>query len=122
MRQAIALMMTFSLLGCTEAQSPDSAAPNKAEQADASAAPAPTVRYSCADGTTIDASYPTTETARIVRDGQTVDLTIAVSASGARYVGGGWQWWTKGMTEGNLAPIKPGEDTAEAAGTMCTAA
>lgn len=48
-------------------------------------------------------------------------MRIAVSASGARYVGGGWEWWTKGATEGTLSPLKPGEDIASAAGAICTA-
>ena len=29
-------------------------------------------------------------------------MKIAMSASGARYVGGGWVWWSRGTTEGSL--------------------
>jgi heat shock protein HslJ len=77
--------------------------------------------YFCADKSLIKASYPTTDTARVVIGGETIDMRIARSASGARYVGGGWQWWTKGMTEGTLAKLEPGESIASARGLACTA-
>ncbi|WP_205763563.1 META domain-containing protein [Pseudopontixanthobacter vadosimaris] len=77
--------------------------------------------YRCTDGTMVQASYPTTETARLTRDGRTIDMNIAVSASGARYVGGGMQWWTKGMREGMLSPLGAGETMASAPGVTCTA-
>jgi membrane-bound inhibitor of C-type lysozyme len=124
---AIALV-AIGLAGCNaspkKTESPAAeTAESKAPKADAAATPATElVRYSCADGSTVEARYPTPETAQIVTAGKTVDMTIAQSASGARYVGGGWQWWTKGMTDGMLAPLKPGEDIASAAGTTCTSA
>lgn len=124
---AIALV-AIGLAGCNaspkKTESPAAeTAESTAPKADAAATPATElVRYSCADGSTVEARYPTPETAQIVTAGKTVDMTIAQSASGARYVGGGWQWWTKGMTDGMLAPLKPGEDIASAEGTSCTAA
>lgn len=120
MRIPVAIVLAAGLAGCN-------ASPTKTETPAADTAPkaeapaAAPVRYSCADGTTVEARYPTTDTAQIVTAGKTVDMKIAMSASGARYVGGGWQWWTKGMTDGMLAPLKPGEETASAAGTSCTA-
>jgi membrane-bound inhibitor of C-type lysozyme len=48
-------------------------------------------------------------------------LRIATSADGARYTGDGWQWWTKGMHEGSLAALAPGEAIASAAGVACHA-
>jgi membrane-bound inhibitor of C-type lysozyme len=48
-------------------------------------------------------------------------MVAAASASGARYVGGGWEWWTKGLTEGTLSPLEPGESIASAPGLVCTA-
>lgn len=124
---AIALV-AIGLAGCNaspkKTESPAAeTAESKAPKADAAVTPATElVRYSCADGSTVEARYPTPETAQIVTAGKTVDMTIAQSASGARYVGDGWQWWTKGMIDGMLAPLKPGEDIASAAGTTCTAA
>jgi membrane-bound inhibitor of C-type lysozyme len=78
-------------------------------------------RYVCPDGSTVEARYPTTETAQITFEGRTIAMRIALSADGARYVGGGWQWWAKGMTEGTLAPLAPGEEIASAPGVLCTA-
>lgn len=124
MRIYLAVALAIGLAGCDSSPTTtDNAVADTAEPAaPAPAAPAAeAVRYVCADGSTVEARYPTTETAQIVRDGKTVDMTIAVSASGSRYVGGGWQWWTKGMTEGTLAPLEPGEEIAEAVGTICTA-
>ena len=77
--------------------------------------------YHCPDGSFIEAWYPTTDTARIVYQGRSIEMTSAVSASGARYVGAGWEWWTKGMTEGTLSPLAEGESIATASGMTCTA-
>ena len=86
----------------------------------AQAASAPTT-YACDDGRSVKASYPDADTARVELDGKTHTLKIAVSASGARYVGEGLQWWTKGMTDGQLSPLKTGEDIASAVGVNCKA-
>ncbi|MGR4891174.1 MliC family protein [Sphingopyxis sp. LARHCG72] len=129
MRYPVAIaLVAIGLAGCnaspTKTESPTTeTAESTAPKADAAAAPAAELtRYSCADGSTVEARYPTPDTAQIVYKGKTVDMKVAQSASGARYVGDGWQWWTKGMTDGMLAPLKPGEDIASAAGTTCTAA
>lgn len=127
MRIPVAIALAIGVAGCnpapTKTETPTAdTAQSTAPKAEAPAAPAAEpVRYTCADGSTVEARYPTTDTAQIVVAGKTVEMKSAMSASGARYVGGGWQWWTKGMTEGSLAPLKPGEETASAAGTTCTA-
>lgn len=125
MVQMAAAAAVVALAACSQSGGSDSgtAAPTAAPMA---TAPAPAIaskvtQYACADGTTVAARYPTTESAQISFDGQTIDMEIAMSASGARYVGGGWEWWTKGMTEGTLSKLAPGEAIASAAGTLCTA-
>ena len=77
--------------------------------------------YRCTDGSVVRASYPTTETARVTYEDRTVDMNIAVSASGSRYVGGDLQWWTKGMKKGLIAPLASGEAMTSATGLTCTA-
>jgi membrane-bound inhibitor of C-type lysozyme len=77
--------------------------------------------YTCDDGRAVQATYPDTDTAVLTFDRQTHRLHTAISASGARYVGEQWQWWTKGMQEAWLAPLKPGEAIASASGARCTA-
>jgi membrane-bound inhibitor of C-type lysozyme len=80
---------------------------------------AKTLTYTCDDGRNVQAVYPDTDTAVLTLDGQTYRLHTAISADGARYVGEHWQWWTKGMTQGWLAPLKPGESIASASGVSC---
>lgn len=82
---------------------------------------APATRYACSDGRVVTARYPDRATARLVIDGVAHVLKIARSADGARYVGDGWQWWTKGMRNGALAPLAGGETIASARGVACMA-
>ncbi len=57
--------------------------------------------YQCLSGGEIVASYPSDSTAVVEYDDQTFQMTIAISASGARYVGDGFVWWTKGSGAGS---------------------
>ncbi len=56
--------------------------------------------YRCDSGQELAASYATTDTAKVRYQGREYDMHIAVSGSGARYVGGGLEWWTKGSGRG----------------------
>ena len=95
--------------------------PFKPSTATAAAAGAKTLTYTCNDGRTVQAVYPDTDTAVLLFDGQTHRLHIGISADGARYANTHWQWWTKGMREGRLAQLKPGESIASARGVSCMA-
>jgi len=53
-------------------------------------------RFRCDSGQAIAATYPSTDSATVEYKGKTYLMQIAVSGSGARYVGGGLEWWTKG--------------------------
>lgn len=57
--------------------------------------------YRCASGARITASYPSTESATVQYKDNSYAMQIAISASGARYVGGGLEWWTKGSGPGS---------------------
>lgn len=57
--------------------------------------------YLCQSGETIAATYPSTDSATIRYKGNTYKMHIAISASGARYVGGELEWWTKGSGTGS---------------------
>ena len=76
--------------------------------------------YSCADGSTVTAGYRG-KRAVIHHRGKSHHLTIQPSASGARYTGEGVQWWTKGLTEGALSRLAPGEDVPSAGSLACAA-
>jgi len=75
--------------------------------------------YLCDDGVTVKATYPTQDTAKIIYKSQTFDMTIVPSASSARYIGAGWQWWSKGGVEAYLAPLAVGETIASDKGISC---
>lgn len=79
------------------------------------------VNYTCADGQTLQASYPDHDTAVIKLKGKTHHLQSVKSGSGARYIGDGWQWWTKGMHNGELAPLSARETLATAPALQCHA-
>ena len=108
LRSALLVAPALLTLGC---QPP---APN-------TAAHALTHIYTCDDGRIVHAVYPDTDTTVLTLDRHTHRLHVAISADGARYVGDHWQWWTKGMRQGRLAPLKPGETIASATGVSCTA-
>lgn len=79
-----------------------------------------TTRYYCDDGRTVLASYPTRDRAELTIAAARLKLAVAKSGSGARYVGDGAQWWTKGMDRGRLSALKPGEDIAADPGVNCS--
>ena len=80
----------------------------------------PAIVYACPNGETVRATYPDPRTAVIQYRGATHTLKIAVSADGARYVGDGLQWWTKGMIHGTIATLPLGQTYAEP-GADCVA-
>jgi len=96
-------------------------APVLALAALSAASAATPIRYTCTDGRVVTATYPDQTTAILVFAGQTLTLSIAPSADGARYTGHAWQWWSKGMRDAALAPLAPGETIASAPGTQCRA-
>ncbi len=57
-------------------------------------------KYQCESGKTIKVSYPTDSTAVVEYNNLRLQMKIAVSGSGARYVGQRLEWWTKGSGEG----------------------
>lgn len=118
-------LITAALAGVPLLAGCHSAAPPEARESGGTAKSANAdeggTRYRCADGSVVDAVYPDTDTARIVYKGKSITMKVAVSASGARYTGGGWEWWTKGLKDGRLTPLPPGEEIAPPTGIDCTA-
>lgn len=85
------MLLALAVAGCDHP-----AADSQASAANAS----PVTVYHCESGQTIRASYPDHDTAVVTYRGDTHRMTIAVSADGARYVGDGLEWWTKGQWQG----------------------
>jgi membrane-bound inhibitor of C-type lysozyme len=63
------------------------------------------ISYRCETGHSIDAVYRSGTTAIVRYAGTSREMIIAISASGARYVGGGLEWWTKGMGPGSTGTL-----------------
>jgi len=63
------------------------------------------IAYRCNSGNIVRASYPSTTMAAVQYEGRMREMTIAVSGSGARYVGNGLEWWTKGAGPGSSATL-----------------
>lgn len=117
MKRFAVIAAPFALAACGDPAVPSSPDPAPPPVVAPAAQP---VAFTCADGSALEVSYPDRDTAVIVRDGQSVTLTSAISASGARYTGSGWQWWSRGAAEGALAPLAEGEEIASAEGVICT--
>ena len=59
------------------------------------------VTYRCESGRTVEAVYRPPTAATVRYQGQVYEMTVAVSGSGARYIGGGFEWWTRGSGPGS---------------------
>lgn len=110
------LALTFA---CSRTPEPGPPPPAKAQAQVRAEAPAAPVAYRCEDGRALTAAYEG-NAATVTLDGRTYRLATAISASGARYAGGGVQWWTKGPDDGRLSTLKPAEDVATDPGVACT--
>lgn len=93
---------------------------NAAGEASAAASPGAPVVYACENGKSLTARYRD-DRATVDYDGRRIEMRTAVSASGARYVGDGLQWWTRGADEGAVAPLSVDEEIAGAPGVPCKA-
>lgn len=110
LRRLLVVLSTVSLGGalaaCQSPAPPPADEPAPADvRSDTSAAGAP-VAYTCtsADGLTV--RYPTDSTAVVNYEGREIPMTQAVSGSGSRYVGGGFEWHVKGA-EGVFGTVTP---------------
>lgn len=84
---------------------------------------APPVSYACESGESITVSYPDTSTAQLAYKGQTYALRTAQSASGARYIGSGIEWWTAtrdGTESATLSRLGPNEEVGTAVLERCS--
>lgn len=112
LRTAFAAVSIAALAAaCTqEAEAP----PQPVEPSPAPQAPAaPPVSYACESGQSIAVAYPDASTAQLTYKGQTYVLRTAQSASGARFVGSGVEWWiaSRGDTEtATLSRLGPDEE------------
>ncbi|UZE96705.1 MliC family protein [Alkalimarinus alittae] len=79
-------------------------------------------RFQCESGAAIVATYTSDDAVTVQYKGSDYPMKIAVSASGARYVGGELEWWTKGsgpQSEGALFRHRPDGTTGDRV-ELCT--
>ena len=74
---------------------------DKDQQATVAASTSNALNYRCDSGETIAATYASTDAATVSYKGSDHKMEIAVSGSGARYVGSDLEWWTKGSGSGS---------------------
>ncbi len=125
MRRPSLACVLASSLALTAACSEEVAAPPEAvTPSPAPAAPAaPPVSYACESGQWVTVAYPDTATARLSWRGQDYVLRTALSASGARFVGSGLEWWiaSRGDTENaTLRRLEPDEEVGGAVLERCS--
>ena len=88
--------------------------------------------YLCANGQVVQAQYDNRadgsddsivsagqDGAFVYINGRGIRMLQGASANGVRYIGGGYQWWTRGLQTANLALLGPNESTASNPGTEC---
>lgn len=95
---AIAAATVF-VAGCAHESGPADTVNDAAENA------VSLVHYRCESGAQIQASYPAENVAVVEYRDETYRMDIARSASGARYTGDRYDWWTKGMGPGATATL-----------------
>lgn len=81
---------------------------------------APATILHCENGETVEAGYAG-DIAIIRYKNKKHFMRSAISGSGARYVGDGMEWWTKGFEEGTIAPVLPGEAVSTSDRVPCHA-
>lgn len=59
------------------------------------------VSYQCDSGKTIIVNYVDIDSAQVQYEGESYNMKIAISASGSRYVGDEFEWWSKGSGIGS---------------------
>ncbi|WP_036503288.1 MliC family protein [Nitrosococcus oceani] len=90
----LSIVLIVFLSACGQPSTGGTASTEQSSDADLS------FKYQCESGKTIMVSYPTDSTAVVEYDDRRLQMEIAVSGSGARYVGERLEWWTKGSGEG----------------------
>lgn len=104
MKRLFLLLAALSLVACTTTS-------NDLSQ-NLEPLPPKAISYQCDSGNRIIVTYPDNESAEVKYMGDKYPMKIAISASGARYVGQSLVWWTKG-NDGSLYKAVNTDDTGD---------
>ncbi|SDQ08298.1 DUF4232 domain-containing protein [Brevundimonas sp. 374] len=117
----VAIAALTGAAACSRTEPEQPAAP--VEPAAAPASDAPSIGYACESGATLQVQYIDSDNARLTHQNQTYALRSVQAASGARYVGGGVEWWTAtrdGQESGTLSRLGPDGTTGVAVLERCS--
>ena len=117
----VAIAALTGAAACSRTEPEQPAAP--VEPAAAPASDAPSVGYACESGATLQVQYIDSDNAKLTHQNQTYAMRSVQAASGARYVGGGVEWWTAtrdGQESGTLSRLGPDGTTGVAVLERCS--
>ncbi|WP_374472846.1 MliC family protein [Phenylobacterium sp.] len=103
-RTAALIALTAALSACTTVRHPHQ----------------PAAVLHCENGETVEVGYAG-DLAIVTYKNRKHTMRTAISGSGARYVGEGLEWWTKGFEEGTIAVLPPGEQVSTGERVVCRA-
>lgn len=78
------------------------------------------IAYACTGGESLVARYTDARTAVLTYRGETFTLTLADSALGSRFTGGGREWWIRAFPDREEGTLSPLANTAAAGGPPIT--
>jgi membrane-bound inhibitor of C-type lysozyme len=122
-RRLTAFAAAAALAGaaCSQQAPEQPAAPEEPQAAPVSTAPS--VGFACESGATLQVQYADNDSANVTYRNQAYALRSVQSASGARYVGAGVEWWTAtrdGQESGTLSRLGPDGQTGVAVLERCS--
>jgi membrane-bound inhibitor of C-type lysozyme len=121
----LSLCLLLLVAGCTTddaSPSPTAGEPHDtAARAPADLGGAESVTYRCETGRTVAAAYTSDSTVTLRYEGEVIDLVSARAASGARYEGEGYEWWSRGTGPGSEATLSRLEGDSAEPLEQCTA-
>ncbi|WP_295186836.1 DUF4232 domain-containing protein [uncultured Brevundimonas sp.] len=124
MRRLTAYVAIAALTGVGACQRVDQEQPVAPSEPQGAPAPTvPSVGYACESGATLQVQYIDSDNARLTHQNQTYALRSVQAASGARYIGGGVEWWTAtrdGQESGTLSRLGPDGTTGVAVLERCS--
>ena len=117
----VAIAALTGAAACSQSGPEQPTAPVEPQPAQTSTAPS--VGYACESGATLQVQYADSDSAQLTYQNQTYALRSIQSASGARYVGAGMEWWTAtrdGQESGTLSRLGPDGTTGVAVLERCS--
>lgn len=98
---AASIVSTAILTACSE---------KPAEPVPSAAPVETTISFRCESGATVTVKQHSASSIAVTYQGKTQEMQSAIAASGSRYLGGDWVWWSKGSGSGAEATLYRAEN------------